>query len=102
MIDKLNNNQIPEGALNTNRGVSGASHNVKPGAASQVNTQTNTDTTQDASLQVSFDSLIEQAKQAPSTDASAVTRAKELIASGQLDTPQNILQAVQNILKYGV
>ncbi|MCF7972269.1 MAG: hypothetical protein K9N55_00480 [Phycisphaerae bacterium] len=75
---------------------------MKSGISSQVNTQTDTENTQDASLQISFDGIIEKAKQAPTPDGAAVTRAKELIASGQLDTPQNILEAVQNILKYGV
>ena len=102
MINKLNNNQISEGALNTRKGVLGATQTVNQSSSPQISTQNGPDNTQDASLQVSFDNLIEQAKQAPTEDGSAVARAKALIASGQLDTPENIQKAAQNILKYGV
>jgi len=101
MINKLDNNQISEGAMNTRKGVLGATQTVTHDSP-QVSPQNGLDNTQDASLQVSFDSLIEQAKQAPAEDGSAVTRAKALIASGQLDTPENIQQAAQNILKYSI
>ena len=102
MINKLNNNQVSDGALNARTGVLGAGQTVNPSPSQQVNTPSSTTNTQDASLKVSFSSLIEQAKQAPAEDGSAVARAKALIASGQLDTPENILKAAQNILKYGV
>jgi hypothetical protein len=102
MINKLNNNQISEGALNTRNGVPGATQIVNQNTSPQVNTQNRPDSAQDASLQVSFGSLIEQAKQPPIEDGSAVARAKALIASGQLDTPENIQKAAQNIVKYGV
>lgn len=102
MINKLNNNQITEGTLNTKKGVLGVTQNVNTSASSQVNTPNGTDNTQDASLLTSFDSIMEQAKQAPVQDGSAVARAKALIASGQLDTPANIQQAAKNILKYGI
>jgi hypothetical protein len=95
IIDKLNNNQIPEETLNTRRSVSGVIHNVKFTASSQGNTQ-------DTFLQISFDSIIQQTKQAPTPDGSAVARGKELIASGQLDTPKNIREAAQNMLKFGI
>ncbi|NQV31731.1 MAG: hypothetical protein HQ515_03510 [Phycisphaeraceae bacterium] len=101
MIDKLNNNQISGEALNANRGALGATQTVNHSVSPQASIQ-GPDNTQDASLQVSFDSLIEQAKQVPADDGSAVARAKALIASGQLDTPENIQKAAQNILKYGV
>ncbi|MCP4452081.1 MAG: hypothetical protein GY809_11510 [Planctomycetes bacterium] len=102
MINELNNNQVSDGALNARTGVLGAAQTVNQNASQQVGTRNSTDNTQDASLKVSFGSLIEQAKQAPAEDGSAVARAKALIASGQLDTPENIQKAVQNILKYGV
>lgn len=102
MIDKLNNNQISGEALNANRGALGATQIVNHNVSPQASAQNGPDNTQDASLQVSFDSLIEQAKQIPTDDGSAVARAKALIASGQLDTPENIQKAAQNILKYGV
>ena len=102
MINKLDNNQIPEGTLNTNRGVLGAAQNVNNGTSSPINVQNSADNTEDASLQISFNNLIEQAAKAPDQDDSAVARAKALIASGQLDTPENIEKAAHNILKYGI
>ncbi len=102
MINNIDNNQIPEGALNTNKGVSGATQNVNSNVSQQASPQNSTDSTQDASLQISFDSIMEQAKQIPAENDSAVANAKALIASGQLDTPHHILKAAQNMLKYGV
>jgi hypothetical protein len=102
MINKLDNNQVSDGALNARTGVLGAAQTVNHDASQQVSGQNSTTNTQDASLKVSFSSLIEQAKQASAEDGSAVTRAKALIASGQLDTPENIQKAAQNILKYGI
>ncbi len=102
MINKLNNNQISEGALNTNKSVLGATQNVNSNGSQQVTSQNGTDNAQDASLQISFDSIMEQAKQISVENESAVASAKALMASGQLDTPENILKAAQNMLKYGV
>ena len=47
----------------------------------------------DASLRTDFASLVENAGQPPQTDAMAVQRARQLLASGQLDTPQNVRAA---------
>jgi len=102
MINKLDNSQIPEGTLNTNKGVLAGTQNVKNSVSSQINVQNGSDNTEDASLQISFEGLIEQAKQAPDQDDSAVARAKAMIASGQLDTPENIGKAAQNMLKLGI
>ena len=81
MINKLDNNQIHEGTLNTNKDVLGATQNANDSSSSQINVKNSADNTEDASLQISFDSLIEQAKQAANQDDSAVARAKALIAS---------------------
>ena len=56
----------------------------------------------DASLQVSYDSLIEQASQAPQEDAGAIERARQLMASGQIDSLENIQQAAEAMIKFGV
>jgi hypothetical protein len=56
----------------------------------------------DASLQVSYDSLIEQAKQIPPEDASIVQQARELLSSGQLDNTENIRAAAEAIVKFGI
>ena len=56
----------------------------------------------DASLEVQFASLLEQARQAPQDDADAVQRARDLLITRQLDTPDNLRQAADNILTFGL
>ena len=56
----------------------------------------------DASLQVDFASLIDQANQTPQEDTEAVQRAQELLLSGQLDSPENIQAAAENIINFGI
>jgi hypothetical protein len=56
----------------------------------------------DVRVQVDCASLIEKAMQPPQTDADAVQQARELLLSGQLETPENIRQAAENIIKFGV
>jgi len=56
----------------------------------------------DASLQVRFGDLINQAKQAAETDTDAVREARQLLASGQLTSPENIASAARNILSFGI
>ena len=55
----------------------------------------------DASLQVSVDSVMQQASQVPES-ANAVEEARQLLLSGKLDTPENIRSAAESMLKYGV
>lgn len=56
----------------------------------------------DATLQVNFADLINQAARAAETDADAVQKARELLQSGQLTTPENIRSAAQNIVTFGI
>ena len=56
----------------------------------------------DVSVQVDYASLIEQATQPLETDAEAVQRARTLLEYGQLESPESILEAIKNILKYGI
>jgi hypothetical protein len=56
----------------------------------------------DASLQVTYDSLIEKAKEMPRQEADAVERARRLLLSGQLESPENIRAAAENIAKFGI
>ena len=56
----------------------------------------------DASLQVYYASFIEKAKQIPEPDPTAIDKARELISSGQLDTPENIQKAAENIIIFGL
>jgi hypothetical protein len=56
----------------------------------------------DATLQVNFADMVNQAMQAAETDANAVEKARELLQSNRLTTPENIRSAAENILTYGI
>ncbi len=56
----------------------------------------------DASLHVDYASLIERAVQNQETDAAAIERAKKLLLSGELESPLNIRNAAENIVRFGV
>lgn len=89
MIEKINNNQIPD--------------ILKESSAKQPDSSgVSINSEADASLQVSYDSLIEKAKQTPPEDANAVQHAKEILLSGQLESPENIRAAAENIVKFGI
>ena len=60
------------------------------------------DSRADASLDISYASLLEQAGQETVDDAKIVERARQLLLSGQLDRPENIRKAAQNILERGI
>ena len=57
---------------------------------------------EDVSLHVNYASLIEKAVQEPEDDAQRVQTARELLLSGQLERPENIRQAAENIVDYGI
>ena len=56
----------------------------------------------DVSIQVNYAALIDQAVQEPKDDAQRIERARELLQSGQLDSPENIREAADNIATYGI
>ena len=89
MIEKINNNQVPE--------ILKESSSRQPELSSE-----SADNQVDASLQVTYDSLIEKAKELPPQDADAVERARRLLLSGELESPENIRAAVENIAKFGI
>ena len=89
MIDKININQIPDFRESSSSKQAGQ---TKHPAGEPV----------DASLQIQYASLIEQAVKSPPDDTDTVTQARELLLSGRLDTPDNIRQAAENIIKFGV
>ena len=57
---------------------------------------------EDASLQVDYAAFIDAATQTPQTDAEAVRQAEELLASGQLESSQNVQGAAENIVEFGI
>ena len=88
MIDKLDTNQpMIESGLSSGQ--------PKPARAIPNNDA-------DVSVQVNYASLIDKAVQEPKGDAQRVQRARELLMSGQLESPENILEAAENIVKYGI
>ena len=89
MIGKINNNQVPD--------ILKESSAIPP-----ASTKDSEKASPDASLQVSYDSLIEQAKQPPQEDTDAVQQACQLIVSGQLDTPENIRAVAEKIVEFGI
>ena len=89
MIDRINNNQIRDILKESS---SRQSEPPKSSANSQV----------DALIQVNCQSLIEIAKLPPQEDANAVQQARELLLSGQLESPENIRAAAENIVKFGI
>jgi hypothetical protein len=60
----------------------------------------NSDT--DASLWVDYASLIDKAMQIQHTDTDAVQQAQELLLSGQLEAPENVQAAAENIIRFGI
>ena len=89
MIDKININQISDHFDGSSVGKSNHSKDITNNEA-------------DATLQIDNARLMEQAANSQPTDADAVQKARELIQSGQLDTPANIKEAAANIAKFGV
>ncbi len=92
MIDKININQIPDPRLTGDGSSADQQNRIKPVADNKA----------DATLQIDYARLIEQATQGLQTDIDAVQKAKELLQSGQLDNPANIREAAANIIKFGV
>ena len=56
----------------------------------------------DATLQVNFADLIGQAMQAKETDANVVEKARELLQSGELTSPESIRSAARNMVTFGI
>jgi SAM-dependent MidA family methyltransferase len=88
MIDKININPI--------RFDDSSSGEARPRQTGPVGQQG------DATLQVNFDRLMEQARKMPADDTEIVHKAQELLRSGLLDTAANIKEAAENIVKFGI
>jgi hypothetical protein len=56
----------------------------------------------DATVQVTFADVINQAMQASETETDAVQKARELLQSGQLTSLQNIRSAAEGLVTYGI
>jgi hypothetical protein len=56
----------------------------------------------DVSVQVDYASLIDKAMRSPQADTKLVRRARRLLLSGELDSPQKALEAAENIVNLGI
>lgn len=56
----------------------------------------------DVSVQVQYAFLIEKALQQPETDARIIQKARDLLLSGRLESPENIRKAAENMVKFGI
>jgi len=72
----------------------------QPNSRNTVRVLSNEDV--DASLRVDYASLIDKAVQIPEADSAAVQRARELLLSGELESPENIRKAAENITRFGI
>ena len=89
MIDNIQNSQIKQ-AMGMN-----ALPHPDPTGKSAVDGS-------DATLQVSFADLINQAIQTSETDTDVVQKARELLQSGRLTSPQNIRSAAAEVIRFGI
>jgi len=87
MIDKIDINSIPE----------------LPGKPTSKQAETNekTSSTADATLEVNYEPLIQKALESPESDATQVAKAKELIATGELESTDNVQAAAKEIIDLG-
>ncbi len=60
------------------------------------------DNNADVSVQVNYASFIDKAIKFQQIDTQTVQRARELLLSGELENPKNILQTAENIITFGV
>jgi len=56
----------------------------------------------DVDVQVDYGSLIEKAMQEPQTDPQVVQKARDLLLSGELESPERIRKAAENIVEFGI
>jgi hypothetical protein len=89
MIGKVDNNQF--------QGFLEKSSSRPPNSAANL-----PDNNTDVSVQVNYTYFIDRAMQAPKTDTQAVRRARKLLLSGRLESPDKIEQAAENIVTYGI
>ena len=88
MIDKIEIHQsILDSAASSKQIKTGSSH---------------TDNNTDVTVQVDNANLINKALQIPESDPQLLERARELLLSGLLETPENFLEAAQNLYDFGV
>ena len=88
MIEKIVTNQL----------------SLEPGstAGQPNNTGALSNNDEDVSVQVKYTHLIEKALQQPHTDTQRVERARDMLLSGELESPLNCRKTAEKILKFGI
>jgi hypothetical protein len=89
MIEKVENNQI-QSILD--KSPSGPPKNAPKPPAKHA----------EISIQVDYVSFIDAAMKIPKDDAHAVQRAKKMLAAGQLESPEYLRKAAQNMIIFGI
>lgn len=89
MIDRVNTSQLQDVLANA---AAKQPRNAEPGQNRSA----------DASLQADYAALIKQASAAEPDDPTRIAKAKELLRTGELEKPQNIVEAAQNIADFGI
>ena len=86
MIDRINNNQPLGGAS----------------SMFQNSRKVWTDKDLDVSINGDYSSLVEMAVKSSQNDENIIEQARESILTGELETPENILSAAENIITFGI
>lgn len=73
-----------------------------PEVSKQQDARTSAQINMDASLHLDNVSLLDSAMQSTQTDPELVAKAREALLSGRLDSYAHILQAAEDIIKFGV
>ncbi len=89
MIDKVNTSQLQDILA---KAAAKQARNAEPGQNRSA----------DASLQADYAALIKQASVACADDRMRLQKAKELLDTDRLETPENISQTAHNIAQFGV
>jgi hypothetical protein len=69
---------------------------------SSSTTPAHADNNTDVTVQVDNANLINKALQITESDPQLLERARQLILTGRLETPENFLEAAQNLYDFGV
>ncbi|HNS20027.1 MAG TPA: hypothetical protein PKH24_05985 [Sedimentisphaerales bacterium] len=89
MIENVQNNHI--------------THRMGMNSVSQADTSNRpTASDLDATVQMKFAGMVNQALQADETEVDAVQKARELLQTNRLTTPENIRSAAENLLTFGI
>lgn len=88
MVDKITSNSVQNLLYNT--------------ASQQLNGLKTNSSRPGVEISGEMENLIKKVASNEQNDIDAVKQARELLLSGQLETPENIQQAAENMLDFGI